>query len=326
MLRKIDWDSQVGRRLRLRDLHVFFTVAQQGSMGRAAVQLGVSAPTVSEVIADLEHGIGVRLFDRSKQGVEVTAYGRALLKRTITVFDELKQSIRDIEYLADAGTGELRIGCPDSIATTLLLHVVRRFSKKYPRVALHVDAVPFPAAEFPRLRDRTYDLILIRWLPRHREEHSSDDLNVEFLFDDPLIVAAAPQSGLARRRKIDFADLADVPWLLPADTWTYALLAEAFRERKLEAPKVRLVTMSVQIRADLLADGECVTMFPTSVANHYGLKALRVDFPVRPWPVSIITLRNRSLSPVAERFIDCVREVIKSRISSPASSPKRTAK
>jgi DNA-binding transcriptional LysR family regulator len=314
MLRKIDWDSQVGRRIRLRDLHVFLTVAQQGSMGRAAAQLGVSAPTVSEVIADLEHSIGVRLFDRSKQGVEVTAYGRALLRRTIIVFDELKQSIRDIEYLADAGTGELKIGCPDSIATTLLLHIVRRFSKKFPRAALHVDAVPFPAAEFPRLRDRTYDLILIRWLPRHREEHASDDLHVEFLFDDPLIVATAPHNRLARRRKIDLADLAGAPWLLPADTWSYALLAEAFRERKLEAPKVRLVTMSVQIRADLLADGECVTLFPTSVANHYGLRVLPVGLPVRPWPVAIITLKDRTLSPVVERFIECARDVAKLRM------------
>src|SRR5947209_11854572 len=121
MLKKIDWDSQIGRRLRLRDLHVFFTVAQRGSMAKAAAQLGVSAPTVSEVIADLEHGLGVRLFDRSQQGVEPTAYGRALLKRTVIVFDELKQSIRDIEFLSNPSVGELKIGCPDSIAATLLL-------------------------------------------------------------------------------------------------------------------------------------------------------------------------------------------------------------
>src|SRR5882672_3478392 len=158
MLRKIDWDSQIGRRLRLRDLHVFFTVTQHGSMGKAAAQLGVSAPTVSEVIADLEHGLGVRLFDRSQQGVEPTAYGRALLTRTIVVFDELKQSIRDIEFLSDPSVGELKLGCPDSIAATLLLHIIRQFSKEFPRVTLHVDAVPFPAAELARLRDRTYDL------------------------------------------------------------------------------------------------------------------------------------------------------------------------
>src|SRR5215472_16454401 len=101
MLKKIDWEHQISRRLRLRDLHVFFTVAQNGSMARAATQLGVSTPTVSEVIADLEHGLGVRLLDRSPKGVELTPYGNALLKRTLTVFDELKQSIKDIEHLED---------------------------------------------------------------------------------------------------------------------------------------------------------------------------------------------------------------------------------
>ena len=110
MLRKIDWDSQIGRRLRLRDLHVFSTVAQRGSMAKAAAQLGVSTPTVSEVIADLEHGLGVRLLDRSPKGVEPTRYGHALLKRTLVVFDELKQCIKDIEHLSDSDRGRNK-GC-----------------------------------------------------------------------------------------------------------------------------------------------------------------------------------------------------------------------
>ena len=54
MPRKVDWDSQLGRRLKLRDLHVFFAVADRGSMAKAAAQLGVTAPSVSEVIAGLE--------------------------------------------------------------------------------------------------------------------------------------------------------------------------------------------------------------------------------------------------------------------------------
>ena len=76
-------------------------------MAKAAGQLGVSQPAVSEVIADLEHALGVRLLDRSPQGVEPTMYGSALLKRSIAVFDELKQSVKDIEYLADPTTGEI---------------------------------------------------------------------------------------------------------------------------------------------------------------------------------------------------------------------------
>src|SRR5712672_3597837 len=97
---RIDWESQIGRRLRLRDLHVFSTVVRLGSMGKAAQALGVTQPAVSEVIADLEHALGVRLLDRAPQGVEPTQYGDALLKRSIAVFDELKQSVRDIEHLA----------------------------------------------------------------------------------------------------------------------------------------------------------------------------------------------------------------------------------
>ena len=85
MARKIDWDRQFGRRLKLRDLHVFFTVAKHGSMTKAAMQLGVSPPTVSEVIADLERGLGVRLLDRSPQGVEPTMYGNAFLKRGLAI-------------------------------------------------------------------------------------------------------------------------------------------------------------------------------------------------------------------------------------------------
>src|SRR3984885_4121422 len=99
MLKKIGWDSRIGRRLRLRDLHVLLTIAQRGSMAKAAAQLGVSAPTVSEVVADLEHTLGVRLLDRGPKGVEPTRYGDALLKRTLIVFDELKQSVKDIEHL-----------------------------------------------------------------------------------------------------------------------------------------------------------------------------------------------------------------------------------
>jgi len=111
MPRNIDSDSQIGRRLRLRDLHLFLTVVQEGSMAKAASRLGISQPAVSEVIAALEDALGVRLFDRNTRGVEPTVYGRALLKRGRAAFDELKQGIRDIEFLSDPAGGELWIGC-----------------------------------------------------------------------------------------------------------------------------------------------------------------------------------------------------------------------
>src|SRR5437660_1330817 len=101
MTRLIQWEQQIGRRVRLRDLSVFFTVVEYGSMAKAGAKLGVSTPTVSEVIADLEHALGVRLLDRTPKGVAVTPYGKALLARGRAAFDELRQGIRDIEFVVD---------------------------------------------------------------------------------------------------------------------------------------------------------------------------------------------------------------------------------
>src|SRR5262245_54245252 len=112
--------TRISRRLRFRDLEVLFAVVQCGSMAKAAAELGVTQPAVSEVVAELEQAFGVRLFDRHSQGVVPTIYGRALLKRGQAAFDELKQGIRDIEFLADPTRGEVRIGCPESIAGAIL--------------------------------------------------------------------------------------------------------------------------------------------------------------------------------------------------------------
>ena len=106
-------ETRIGQRVRFRDLQVFFAVVQCGSMGKAAAQLGVTQPAVSELISGLESTIGVRLFDRTSQGVEPTIYGRALLKRGIAAFDEFKQGLRDIEFLANPTVGEVRVGCPE---------------------------------------------------------------------------------------------------------------------------------------------------------------------------------------------------------------------
>ena len=308
MLKKIDWDSQIGRRLRLRDLHVFFTVAQRGSMAKAAAQLGVSTPTVSEVIADLEHWLGVRLLDRSPKGVEPTGYGHALLKRTLIVFDELKQSIKDIEFLADPTSGELRIGCPEAIAA-ILPPILESFSDRYPRVVMLVEQVGTTTLELPGLRERKFDLVLGRLATPIMGGAFADDLNIEVLFDDQLVVAAGMRSRWARRRKIDLAELVNEPWVLAtSDSWNHRILSEAFQTRGISMPKITLKTFSVHIRTDLLANGRFITALPKSLVDRYLLKALPVDLPNRPWPVTAVTVKNRTLNPVVERFIEHVRD------------------
>jgi DNA-binding transcriptional LysR family regulator len=82
--------EQISRRLKLRQLEVLIAVGQLGNMAKAAEQLAISQPVVSKTIADLENTLGVRLFDRNQRGVEPTLYGRALVKRSVAVFNDLR--------------------------------------------------------------------------------------------------------------------------------------------------------------------------------------------------------------------------------------------
>jgi len=307
MARKIDWESQIGRRLKLRDLHVFSMVVQRGSMAKAAVNLGVSQPAISEVISDLEETVGMRLLDRSPHGVEPTIYGRALLKRTLAAFDELKQGIRDIEFLAEPTSGELRIGCVDSVASAILTPFGRQFFQEYPDVVLHVEQLTTPALELPRLRERSLDVVVARLVTPAASEH--DDLNIEILFNDHSVIAAGTQGRWASQHQIDLAELANEPWVLPPPTsWNSMVVADAFRARGLDMPKACTITFSVHLRAGLSASGPFITALPNSFVRLDGarlsVKALPVDLSFRPWPVAIVTLKNRTLSPIVQLFID----------------------
>src|SRR5215813_10265155 len=258
-------DHRISRRLRFRDLQVFFSVVQCGSMAKAANELGVTQTAVSEVVAGLEHAFGVRLFDRSPRGVEPTIYGRALLKRGVAAFDELQQSVRDIEFLADPTKGEVRIGCPDSLAGGLLAPFVQEFCSRYPGVTIATEPVAWPTLELPELHARKLDLVVSRLSKPHADDPFGNDLDVEILFEDEAIVAAGANSRWARRRKITLADLRDASWVgtSPA-TLSRTLLDRAYQTANLTPPAMRVMTFSVQLRAHLLATGDFLAAMPKS--------------------------------------------------------------
>ena len=99
----------------------------------------------------------------------------------------------------------------------------------------------------------------------------------------------------------------------PADAESYAQVAEAFTARGLGLPRASMVTYSLHLRAKLASRGRFITIVPKSMLQHDSegrrLKMLPVDVPTRSFLVTIMTLKNRTLSPVVERFIECAREV-----------------
>jgi DNA-binding transcriptional LysR family regulator len=307
------WDTRIGKRLRLCDLHVLLTVVQRGSMAKAAQHLAVSQPAISKAISDLEHTLGVQLLDRGPRGVEPTLYGSALVRRGLTVFDELRQGVGEIEFMADPTVGEVRVGCAEWVLATLLPPVIEQLSGQHPGVIVHVVQMNPVTLEIRELRERNIDLLIGR-----KGAFAEDDLNAEILVDDPLIVVAGAQSHWARRRKIELADLVSQKWILyPANSLVAARVENAFRARDLAPPRAKVTTHSHYLRDILLTTGDYLTVIPVSMLRvynrkHVTVRALPVDLGIQSTPMTIFTLKNRTLSPVTELFMTCVRTTVKS--------------
>ena len=244
MRKEVDWISRIGRRLRLRDMHILLTVAKAGSIGKAAVALGVSQPVASKAVSDLERALGVRLLDRSPRGVELTRHGEALLESAITVFDELRQAVKTLEFLSDPTAGELRLGCTEPLAAGFVGAVIEQVTHDFPRVALRVvTADPLSLAE-RELRQRHIELAVAPL----KGLQETPDLDIELLFDDRQVVVAAADSRWTRRRDIALPTLLQQPWVLPPpDTIIGAQVAEAFRAAGAEAPHSQIESFSVPL-------------------------------------------------------------------------------
>jgi DNA-binding transcriptional LysR family regulator len=315
------WDDRTRRRLKLRDLDILMAVVQAGSMGKAAERLNMSQSAVSKSIADLEHTLGVHLLDRSRRGIEPTMYGRALDRCGVTIFDDLRQGLKLIEFLSDPTVGELRIGTTPALAAAVMPAIIEQLSRQYPCIAFHV-AEGDTTVLFRELHERKMDLLVTR-LPA-----SVDDeyFEAQVLFLDALVVAAGAQNPWTRRRKVRLAELVNEPWALsPADGYIGSLVVEAFRASGLDLPPATVFTTSIHLRNNLLAGGRFMTLMPhfalQSLAKNKSLKALPIQLPTTRRPVGVVTLRNRTISPVAQLFIDCAREVAKS-IAVPAQTRK----
>jgi DNA-binding transcriptional LysR family regulator len=307
-----DWDSRIGRRLTLRDLHVLSSVARWGSMAKAAAHLSTTQSVVSDAIANLESALGVRLLDRSAKGVEPTVYAKTLLKRTDVVFDELRAGVKDIEALASSTAGEVRIACPEFLAGGLIPDAVDGFSRLYPDIVCRVTDADSTTLEFRQLQERSADLMVAR-VPA---SFSDDDLSVEILFDDPHVIVVGADSPWAGRRSVTLADLAGEPWIIPASLIVRDILAEAFEAEKLKVPDGRIVSSFVLMRNHLLATGRFLTVLPVSVlqynARQWGLRALPIKLGGRPRPIAIVMLKNRSVSPAVRLFVEHLRATAKS--------------
>ena len=322
----MQWPDRIGRRLKLRDVHILLAVVEAGSMARAAQRLAVSQPVVSKAISSLEHTLGVQLLERDRHGAAATPYGQVLLDSGLAAFDELRRGVQEIEFLSDPTAGEVRIGVTEPMAVGLLPVVIARLCHRHPRLSVDVVQAPTTAALHRELRERTVDIAIGRMATASTES----DMSVEVLFNDPISVVAGSQSHWARHRQIELLELMGEWWVLPrSDTPARAIIADTFRACRLDLPRAAVVCNSVQLQNALLATGPFLTLLPRSLlhfsAKRLSLKVLPVKLPALHGPVSLVALRNRKPSPVTRVFMDCIRDVAKPLARKQSTRAQRTS-
>jgi DNA-binding transcriptional LysR family regulator len=306
------WNDRIGRRIKLSDLHILLAVVQSGSMAKAAKDLAISHPVVSRSIGVLEHTLGVRLLERNPHGIELTEYGRAMLNRSHAVFDELRQGVKDIEFLADPTAGEVRIGGTAPFLASLLPTIVDRLHRRHPRMVIHVVATSADSL-LRDLDERNLDLLILRKFGRFAE----DRVNFEVLHDSRNVVAAGANNKWVRRPSIELRDLIDESWVLPpAGTRFGSIARDIFAANGLPFPRAAVVALGLEVTNNLLKTGRYLAIYPDSVLTFPAklpfIKKLSVQLPIVSGPVGILTLKNRALSPAAQIFVRCAREVVKS--------------
>ena len=298
------------RRVKLRDLETLSSVVRAGGMRRAAEQLHLSQPAVSKAIAELEAAVGFSLLDRSRRGIEVTVYGRALIERATAMFDQLQQAMRELQRLAEPGSGEIRLACSETINAGLVAAAIERMSRHYPRVCFRVDSGDTPVLLSHFLLERVSDFVITR------PYGAAIDPNIrtEPLFREQLQVVVGRNSSWARRRKLTLAELAGERWILSSNEATGdSPVVEAFRDAGLALPACSLLTGSLNVRYTLLATGRFVTVMPRSLlryaAARSALKVLPIELGRWLMPTMVLTVADHSLSPAAETFLGIVREL-----------------
>jgi DNA-binding transcriptional LysR family regulator len=301
-----DWDERIGQRLTLRDLSILLTAVDAGSMSKAAELLRVSQPAISRTISLLEREVGAQLITRTSRGIKPTEHGDALVTRSRAALDQLRDAVDEMDVLADAKVGKLRLAANEVALSGVVGTVINRLYERYPGIVFEIVPAHTHTAQIQELERGTVELVIGQVAPSDVDRH----FEVTQLFQEPLVVVAGARNAWTRRSKIELAELMDEPWAFsPLNSVSGRSMEQAFRARGLDLPRIMAVSSSMQVLRRLVMDNEFLAFFPRSAAQ--GVHVLPVLVQARWQPIGILSVRHRTLSPLAELFIECARDVVR---------------
>lgn len=292
----------------IRDVGYFLRAAQVGHVGRAAASLGITQPALTKAIARLERELGLRLFERTPQGIVPTAAGDAFRERAGRIQAEYEDTMRLAGDLRAGSAGLLRVGASfvasDVLITPALAGLLRR------RPSLRISLTVRPSAEvLDGLRAGQLDVCVVSQVP------SADPvLEAMPLGADALVVVAAQRHPVFRRATPALAELARYGWILPRGPgvprqWIDGVFARAGLAPP--APTVEADYGSPDAVALAAATGLLTLAALPRPRRPWPAAVRRVELPalVLSRPFTLFMRRGAHRPAVADAFVDALRAV-----------------
>ncbi|MER6124591.1 LysR family transcriptional regulator [Streptomyces sp. NPDC001795] len=245
------------------ELRVFREVAERGTLTAAATALGYTQSAVSRQIASLERAAGAPLLERRRDGVRLTAAGHVVLRRAVTVLDEIDATARELAGLPAEG-GTVRLGWFASAGAVLLPRAVAALRRTHPAVTITTREGSTPAL-VRALRAGTLDLALLAMEPPYRPlDTESPSLAVQTLSERSLLLAVPASHPLARADSVDIADLRGRHWIAAPSSAKEKLLGvwPGLDER----PEITHTARDWLAKLHLVAAGCGLTTIPAALA------------------------------------------------------------
>ncbi|MBV8603818.1 MAG: LysR family transcriptional regulator [Pelomonas sp.] len=294
--------------LKTRQLVLLVELGRHGSILRAAEAANLTQPAASKLLSELEHALGVQLFERLPRGVAPTWYGEVMIRRAGAALAELDAGHQEVMELLSGLSGRVAIGTVLTPSTSLLPAVIQRLKAEHPRVRVSIS-VDTSKLLIQRLRGGELDIVIGRVL----DSESAAELSFETVTDEPHSVILRPGHPLlARADALRLADLAQQSWILPpGGSILRDRLTALFLSAGLDQPIESVETLAMPVTTSLLMRSDMIAALPEELVQPYldaGLLAvLPFDLGLRMDAYGIVTRRQHQLSPGAAATLEMLR-------------------
>jgi DNA-binding transcriptional LysR family regulator len=306
-------DRFVRSYLKTRHLVLLVELGRLRSILHASQAAHLTQPAASKLLAELEHALGVKLFERLPRGVAPTSYGEVLIRRAGAALAEMDAAHQEIMELRSGLSGRVAIGTVMTPSTSLLPEAVKLLKSHHARVHVSIS-VDTSKPLIERLRAGELDLVIGRIL----EAKSVSELNFEPITDEPHCVIARAGHPLAERTNLRLDELARESWILPTSgSILRDRLTALFLSHGLDQPTETVEAVALPVITNLLVGSDMVVALPQELVRPYLdaglLTVLPCELGLRMDMYGIITRKQHQLSPGAAALMSTLRQVAAQR-------------